>query len=132
MEWTFDYYGGYDAEDTWNPLGPQEMVIVSCFSSSGGYVGPVNTAPTEDDTYQCFTHLRSPWSRRSSKQLGAASFPRLEGAVLMPGTDGNRDWLTGARCAKLVNPRGVGEKCVADVDCASNQCLSDRTCGDGL
>ena len=27
MEWTFDYYGGYDAEDTLNPLGPRKWPL---------------------------------------------------------------------------------------------------------
>ena len=53
MEWTFDYYGGYDAEDTLNPLGPQEMAIVSCTSSSGGSLGPVESSPIDDSAYEC-------------------------------------------------------------------------------
>ena len=114
MEWTFDFYKqDYYAEDVnLNPLGPIDGVEESCVSND----------PQVCDYF------------RTIRGGGVSIFanPRLTGrySYFYPGPQ-QRQWMMGARCAKLVNPRGVGEKCIADVDCASNQCLSDRTCGEG-
>ena len=117
MEWTFDYYQSdyYTLAAADNPTGPDEGILEICSSS---------------DSAVC--EFRRTLRGGVPSMIPAVSYgsrvsQRIHGvSPLDPSSH-----LVGARCAKLANPRGVGEKCIADVDCASNQCLSDRTCGEG-
>ena len=115
MEWTFDYYQSdyYTLAAADNPTGPDEgilkfvLLLIRRFALVERFVEECLYDSSRIVWKPCF--LTDSWCF----------------AV--------RPIFTFGRCTlcQIGQSAWGSEKCVADVDCASNQCLSDRTCGEG-